>query len=82
MDLVTRLNDKYTKETLMHAIYTAMGPDEVQALGLVKATEEAAIRMFLFPYLAGNNNEAKIIKTALIDLRCNGCFRYSQDLTE
>lgn len=65
----------YTKEELTSAIAYIIGVDQVEELGLPKATEEAAVQLFLQG--SPDSDDSLVVREAISDLRQNGYFQFA-----
>lgn len=65
----------YGKEELQHTLEQILDAEQVEAIGITRAVEEAAIQLFLND--DAHDHAITIIKESLSDLRDFGSFRYA-----
>jgi hypothetical protein len=66
----------YSKQKLIEVLEVILNKEKIDSLGLPRATEEAAIELFLDQGIWNSDEYISIIREALIDLRDNGSFNY------
>jgi len=71
---------KYSKNLLLKAVSALVGEEQVESLGLPRATEAAAVEWLLNGEPPLSN--LLVIRSALTDLRESGCFNFDASIEE
>ena len=66
----------YSKQKLREVLEVMLNKEKLESLGFPRATEEAAIKLFLDQGFWNSDEYINIVREALIDLRDNGSFNY------
>ena len=68
----------YTECELEEAVLSQVSKGQLEALGLPRAIEEAALVIFIGQYHVDFSRETEVLREALINLREQGALKYTK----